>query len=107
MTKLVRLYQMRPYVSFRTCTSVVPPAKGWHENSRAFAIEIGLHQGSAMKSLRNSKDNTREVPWDLLYSDVQTAGSITKEVRECSLTWTDVLEHHGLRVSRDKTDYDH
>lgn len=78
-----------------------------------FEVQVGLHQGSALSPILFiilmdvlTEVVRREPPWDMLFADdVELAGKSNQELEGHLERWREVLEGHGLRVSRQKTQY--
>lgn len=91
------------------CTKVRSPAG----LSREFAVEVGVHQGSALSPwLFNivmdfvTKKIQHGLPWNLLYADDVALVAESAEKLQVSLNeWITALEGSGLRVSRSKTEH--
>ena len=75
--------------------------------SEPFAVEIGLHQGSAFSPLLfaimmdSLTENIRkEAPWPTMFAD-----DVVLCARELELVqWTEALENRGMKVSKAKTE---
>lgn len=81
--------------------------------SPPFAINVGVHQGSALSPLlfilcmdTATSDIQAPHPWSLLYADDvgltnETRGGLQQQVQE----WKDHLEANGMRLNLKKTEY--
>lgn len=81
--------------------------------SDSFHVKVGVHQGSALSPLLFNlcmdyitRDIQSPVPECMLYADdiVLMAKNAT-ELQDSFNQWTTQIEHHGLRISRSKTEY--
>ena len=95
---------------YHQCETVVRCATGISE---PFAVEVGLHQGSAfipflfaimMDSL--TENIRKEAPWQMMFADDVVLCAREKDVLELELEqWREALEKRGMKVSRAKTEY--
>ncbi|XP_039760423.1 uncharacterized protein LOC120634096 [Pararge aegeria] len=95
---------------YNNVTTQVVSAAG---TSDGFAIEVGVHQGSALSPLLFNvnmdyltKDCQRPVPWNILYADdVVLISDTVAELQSQLNLWITSLEENGLRISRGKTEH--
>ena len=95
---------------YRSCKTKVVTQKG---ETEYFAIEVGLHQGSALSHLLFIKimdvlteNIEKDPPWAMMFADDLVLCAMTREeVEEDLETWRVVFERHGLKISRTKTEY--
>ena len=81
--------------------------------SEPFAVEVGLHQGSAFSPflfaimMDSLTENIRkEAPWQMMFTDDVVLCGREKDVLELELKqWKEALEKRGMKVSRAKTEY--
>ena len=77
--------------------------------SEYFAIEVGLHQGSALFIIIMdvlTENIEKDPPWAMMFADDLVLCAMTREeVEEDLETWRVVFERHGLKISRTKTEY--
>ena len=96
--------------SMRNCNPLVRCAAG---TSEPFAVEVGLHQGSAFSSflfaimMDSLTENIRkQAPWQMMFADDVVLCARDKDVLELELEqWREALEKRGMKVSRAKTEY--
>ena len=104
--KYVRLIQ----VMYHNVLTRVRSSVGMTE---AFAVNVGLHQGSALSPfLFNivmdvmTQEVREAVPWSILYADDIVLCAERREDLEMKLeSWRKALEDRGMRISRSKTEY--
>uniref|UniRef100_A0A914X4N9 Reverse transcriptase domain-containing protein n=1 Tax=Plectus sambesii TaxID=2011161 RepID=A0A914X4N9_9BILA len=95
---------------YHNVTSVVRCAVG---TSPSFAINVGVHQGSALSPLlfvlcmdTVTSDLQSPHPWSLLYADdVFLANRQHQELQEQTRQWNERLSKFGLRLNIKKTEY--
>ena len=95
---------------YRSCKTNVVTQKG---ETEYFAIEVGLHQGSALSPLLFiiimdvlTEHIEKDPPWAMMFADDLVLCAMTREeVEEDLETWRVVFERHGLNISRTKTEY--
>ena len=95
---------------YRSCKTEVVTQKG---ETEYFAIEVGLHQGSALSPLLFiiimdvlTENIEKDPPWAMLFADDLVLCAMTREeVVEDLDTGRGVFERHGLKMSITKTDY--
>ena len=95
---------------YHQCETVVRCAA---RTSESFAVEVGLHQGSAfspflfaimMDSL--TENIKKEAPWQMMFADDVVLYAKVKDVLGLELEqWREALEKRGMKVSRAKTEY--
>ncbi|KAK3508597.1 hypothetical protein QTP70_034713, partial [Hemibagrus guttatus] len=87
-----------------------------YERSRTVvrcAVEVGLHQGSALSPFlfamvmdQLSKDVRQESPWTMMFADdIVICSESREQVEENLERWRFALESRGMKVSRSKTEY--
>ena len=94
----------------RSCKTKVVTQKG---ETEYFAIEVGLHQGSALSPLLFimimgvlTENIEKDPPLGMMFADDLVLYAMTREeVEEDLETWRVVFERHGLKISRTKTEY--
>ena len=95
---------------YHQCETVVKCAAG---TSEPFAVEVGLHQGSAFSPflfaimMDSLTENIRkEAPWQMMF-----AGDVVLCERETYILelemeqWREAVEQRGIKMSRSKTEY--
>ena len=95
---------------YRSCKTKVITQKG---ETGYFAIEVGLHQGSALSPLLFiiimdvlTENIENDPPWAMIFTEDMVLCAMTREeVEEDLETWRVVFERHGLKISRTKTEY--
>ena len=94
---------------YRSCKTKVVTQKG---ETEYFAIEVGLHQGSALSPLLFiiimdvlTENIENDPPWAMFADDLVLCAMTHEEVEEDLGTWRVVFERHGLKISRTKTEY--
>ena len=94
---------------YERCETEVKCAVG---TTKAFSIEVGLHQGSALSPfpfaiiMVSLAENCRtEAPWQMFADDVVLCARDKKELEENLERWRDALEKRGMKISRSKTEY--
>ena len=95
---------------YRSSKTQVVTQKG---ETEYFPIEVGLHQGSALSPLLFiiimdvlTENTEKDPPWAMMFADDLVMCAMTREeVEEDLETWRVVLERHGLKISRTKTEY--
>ena len=87
------------------CESVVRCAAGTSEH---FAVEVGLHQGSAFSPFLFSimmDSLTEKAHWQMMFADDVVMCGREKYVLELELVqWREALEKRGMQVSRANTE---
>ena len=80
--------------------------------TECFAIDVGLHQGSALSPLwfitimDVLTENIEDPPWAMMFADNLVLCAMTREEVDADLeTWRVVFERHWLKISRTKTEY--
>lgn len=97
-------------IVYKDFTSVIRCPAGI---SPPFAINVGVHQGSALSPLlfitcmdAATADLQTPHPWSLLYvDDVFLAGNEQQELQDRTQRWKDCLDQNGLRLNIEKTVY--
>ena len=95
---------------YRSCNTKVVTQKG---ETEYFAIELGLHQGSALSHLLFiikmdviTENIEKAPPWAMMFADDLVLCAMTREEAQEDLeTWSVVFDRHGLNISRTKTEY--
>ena len=95
---------------YHQCETVVRCAAG---TSEPFAVEVGLHQGSAFSPflyaimMDSLTENIRkEAPWQMMFADDVVLCAREKDVLELELEqWREALEKRRMKVLRAKTEY--
>ncbi|KAK3555762.1 hypothetical protein QTP86_028960 [Hemibagrus guttatus] len=78
-----------------------------------FNVEVGLHQGSALRSFlfaivmdQLSEEVRQESPWTMMFADdIVICSESREQVEENLERWRFALERRGMKVSRSKTEY--
>ena len=94
---------------YHPCETVVRCAAG---TSEPFAVEVGLHQGSAFSPflfaimMDSRTENIRkQAPWQMMFADDVVLCARDKDVLELELEqWRKALEKRGMKVSMAKTE---
>ena len=95
---------------YHQCANVVRCAAG---TSESFAVEVGLHQGSAFSPflfaimMDSLTENIRkESPWQMMFVDDMVLCAREEDVLELELEqWREAWEKRGMKVSRANTEY--
>ena len=95
---------------YHQCETVVMCAAG---TSEPFAVEVGLHQGSAFSPflcaimMDSLTENIRkQAPWKMMFADDVVLCAREKDELELELEqWGEALEKRGMKVSKAKTEY--
>ena len=92
---------------YHQCETVVRCAVG---TSEPFAVEVGLHQGSAFSPFsvchHDGFTDGKEAPWQMMFADDVVVCAREKDVLELELKqWREALGKRGMKVSRAKTEY--
>ncbi|CAK9291535.1 unnamed protein product [Gordionus sp. m RMFG-2023] len=80
--------------------------------SAGFTIAEGVHQGSALSPLLFitvidvlAQSISQTFPWNMIFADDYVILAESKdEMKERLVSWINMLERHGLKVNREKTD---
>jgi hypothetical protein len=80
-------------------------------DTEPFAVDIGLHQGSALSPLLfivTMEEVTRNIrqglPWEVLFADDLVLMANTEDqLRDKLLLWKSTLEEHSMKVNMEKT----
>ena len=88
---------------YERCGTEVKCAVG---TTKAFPIEVGLHQGSALSPflfaiiMDSQTENCREeAPWQMMFADDVVLCEIDKkELDEDLERWRDALEKRGMKI---------
>ncbi|XP_065323210.1 uncharacterized protein LOC135930355 [Gordionus sp. m RMFG-2023] len=80
--------------------------------SAGFTIAEGVHQGSALSLLLYTTlidvlaQSIQTVPWNMIFADdIVILAESKEEMKERLVSWINLLEKHGLKVNREKTEY--
>ncbi|CAK9296394.1 unnamed protein product [Gordionus sp. m RMFG-2023] len=81
--------------------------------SAGFTIAEGVHQGSALSPLLFitvidvlARSIPQTVPWNMIFADdIVILAESKDEMKERLVNWINILETHGLKVNREKTEY--
>ena len=95
---------------YHQCEPVVRCVAG---TSEPFAVEVGLHQGSAFSPflfaimMDSLTENIRkEAPWQMMFADDVVQCAREKDVPDLELDqWREALDKRGMKESRAKTEY--
>jgi Reverse transcriptase (RNA-dependent DNA polymerase) len=93
-------------------TNVVTCVRACDDESDAFLIKIGLHQGSALSLyiftlvMNEITNDIQEISWCMLFADdVVLIDDSRIEVDQKLELWRQTLESKGFKLSRTKTEY--
>ena len=95
---------------YHLCETEVKCVSG---TSEPFAVEVGLHQGSALSPFLFAiimdalTDGIRkDTPWQMMFADDVVLCATDKDSLEDDLEiWREALEKRGMKISRTKTEY--